>query len=155
VRTLRTDLEIEAPADRVWTVLTDFERYPEWNPFVRSLSGPLAVGERLRAHLQAEGGTSFRVRPRVVTVAPGREFAWLGRLGIPGLFDGEHRFRIEPLADGGRVRFVHEEHFRGILVPLLWGKLDTETRRGFEQMNEALKQRVEGAGRTAREHGGS
>ena len=59
-----------------------------------------------------------------------------------GLFDGEHTFRIEPL-DGERSRFVHGERFTGILVGLVKGVLG-KTEAGFEQMNAALKQRVEG-----------
>jgi hypothetical protein len=144
MRTLRTEIEIDATPAEVWAVLTDFERYPDWNPFVRSLEGRLEVGTRLRVHIEPEGGTAFRVKPVVREAEPERAFAWLGHLLVPGLFDGEHRFRIEPLSNGRSVRFVHEEEFRGLLVPLLWKKLDTETRRGFEQMNAALKARVEG-----------
>jgi hypothetical protein len=66
-----------------------------------------------------------------------------GHLLFPGLFDGEHIFIIEPLAAGG-VRFIQREIFTGLLVPLFAHQLDTETRRGFEDMNHALKLRAEG-----------
>lgn len=143
MRTLRTEIDIHASAEEVWAVLTDFAAFPEWNPFVRHAEGELVEGERLRVHLQPEGGTAFKVRPVVQRVEPAREFSWLGHLGIPGLFDGEHRFRIEENPEGEGVRFIQEEDFRGLLVPLLWKKLDSETRRGFEDLNRALKQRVE------------
>ena len=74
---------------------------------------------------------------------PGRELRWLGRLLAPGIFDGEHSFRIEPLAQG-RLRFVQEESFRGLLVGLTGGTL-AKTESGFEQMNQALKARAEQA----------
>jgi hypothetical protein len=61
----------------------------------------------------------------------------------PGLFDGEHRFAVEPL-EGGRFRFVQEERFRGLLVPLFAKGLDTHTRAGFEAMYQALKARAGG-----------
>ena len=69
---------------------------------------------------------------------------WLGRLLVPGLFDGEHSFTIRPLAED-RVRFVQREEFKGLLVPLFARSLDANTRRGFEQMNAALKERAESA----------
>lgn len=33
------EIEIAAPPSAVWAVLTDYDRYPEWNPFVVNLSG--------------------------------------------------------------------------------------------------------------------
>ena len=83
------------------------------------------------------------IRPTVLATEPDRELRWKGQLVVPGLFDGEHTFRIEPL-DGQRSRFVHGERFTGILVSLVKGVL-ANTEQGFEQMNAALKQRVEAA----------
>lgn len=142
MRELRTEIEIEAAAPRVWEVLTDLASYPEWNPFVRRGEGKLAVGERLHVFIQPPGGQGMSFRPRVLVADLDRELRWLGHLWIPGLFDGEHSFAIEPLGPG-RVRFVHSEKFGGILRPFLWKMLDTDTRRGFEAMNVALKQRCE------------
>jgi hypothetical protein len=81
-------------------------------------------------------------RPRVKQVSPGRKLRWLGHLFVPGLFDGEHAFRIE-LSGAGGIRFRQSEQFSGILVPLLPSQIYATTRRGFEQMNRALKDRVE------------
>jgi len=80
--------------------------------------------------------------PKVLKVEPNRELRWIGRLWIPGLFDGEHIFTIEPIA-ANRVRFVQRENFNGILVPLLARSLDRDTKRGFDEMNQALKLQAE------------
>jgi hypothetical protein len=61
---------------------------------------------------------------------------------VPGLFDGEHSFTIQPLGEN-RVRFVQREAFKGLLVPLFGRSLDSNTQRGFEEMNRALKERAE------------
>ena len=139
---LRAEIEIAAPPERVWAVLTDFAAYPGWNPFVRRLSGAAAVGARLTARIEPPGGLGMTLRPTVLAAAPGRELRWLGHLGLPGLFDGEHGFRIEPLGPG-RVRFVQEERFAGLLAPLLLRFVERGTRQGFEAMNRALKARAE------------
>ncbi len=76
--------------------------------------------------------------PEVVKAEPNRELRWLGHLLVPGLFDGEHIFAIEPLG-ANPVRFVQRETFTGLLVPLFARRLHTETLRGFEEMNRALK----------------
>ena len=144
MRELRTEININAPADRVWRLLTDFEHYPRWNPFIRSVRGRPEANTRLEIFIQPSGARGMTFRPTVLRAEPGRELRWLGRLLLPGLFDGEHIFEVEELAGGG-VRFVQREKFSGLLVPLLWGRLDRDTRRGFNEMNAALKELAESA----------
>ncbi len=139
---LQTEIEIEAPTDTVWEVLVDLDHYADWNPFIVESSGTVAVGSRLTNRLQPSGGRTVTFRPTVTEVVEGRVFEWLGRLGIPGLFDGRHRFELHPTAAGG-TRLVHGEEFRGILVRPLRRSLDRDTLPGFEAMNAALKTRAE------------
>ena len=141
-REIRTEVNIRAPAERVWDVLSDFSSYPSWNPFIREISGTATPGGRLVVRLARSGKSTLKFRPRVLTAEKPRELRWLGRLGIPGLFDGEHSFTIVP-APGGGVRFVQAETFRGLLVPLLWRGLDRDTKPMFERMNTALRDRAE------------
>ena len=138
---LRTEIEIDAPVERVWEVLTDFDRFPDWNPFIRRIHGNAQVGSRLDVFLGASGTRGMQFRPIVTTVVPNRELRWLGRLGLPRLFDGEHIFQIEPLGST-RARFIQRERFRGLLVPLMARSLNRDARRGFEEMNQALRARV-------------
>jgi hypothetical protein len=145
MKELSTQIDIQASAERVWQILTDWSAYPEWNPYIRSLTGELQVGARLEVYLQASGARGMTFKPTVLIVEPNREFRWLGHLLIPGLFDGEHVFTIEPLAAGG-VRFVQREVFKGLLVPLFAASLDRDTQRGFVEMNQALKARAEQTG---------
>jgi hypothetical protein len=144
MKQLHTEIEIEAPAERVWELLTDFASYPEWNPFIRSISGQPTPGERLEVRLEPPGGRGMTFKPKVLNAEPNRELRWLGHLLVPGLFDGEHSFTIQPLEEN-RVRFVQREAFKGLLVPLFSRSLDTNTQRGFEEMNRALKERTEAA----------
>lgn len=145
---LNTEIRIAAPPQQVWQILTDLEGYASWNPFVISSSGRVAVGERLVNRMQAPGRKPQTFKPTVTQVEPARSFEWLGRLGLPGIFDGRHRFDLEPTGDGGTL-LMHREFFSGILVRLLRRMVDTETRRGFELMNEALKSRAESNARVA------
>ena len=140
MKELRTEIEIDASPERVWGVLTDFGSYAEWNPFIPRISGELAVGSRLEVRIEPPEARGLTFKPSVRKVEPNRELAWLGRLVLPGIFDGEHHLELEP-RDGGTL-FVQREEFTGILVPLLGRGLE-KTKRGFEQMNAALKQRVE------------
>lgn len=139
---LTAQIDILASAEAVWGVLTDFASYPAWNPFIRSIEGSSRVGARLRARIEPPGGKGMTFRPKVLEADPPRSFRWLGHLLVPGLFDGEHSFEIEQV-DERHVRFTQSEHFRGVLVPLFRRTLEENTLAGFEQMNGALKNRVE------------
>ena len=139
---LHTEVDIDATAERVWAVLSDFASYPQWNPFIRSVEGVPQQGARLRIVVQPSGSKVMRFSPVVLAAEAGRELRWLGRFVLPGVFDGEHRFAIELLGEG-KVRFHQSERFSGILVGLLRASLDRDTRRGFEEMNQALKLRAE------------
>jgi hypothetical protein len=136
-----TSIEIDAPPSAVWAVLRDFDSYPEWNPFVRVMGRP-NVGAHLRVELRPPGGRPTRFEPTVTAVEREREFRWQGHLLTRGIYDGEHVFRLEPLADG-RTRFVHAESFSGLLVWPINRLFGGRFVRGFESMNEALKSRVE------------
>jgi hypothetical protein len=138
---LHTEMLIDAPPATVWAILTDFASYPDWNPFVTSAAGTLAVGERLVIRLAPPGGKPVTFKPTVTEVDTGRSLEWFGRLVLPRLFDGRHRFELLP--DGGGTRLLQTEHFAGALVPLVRKSLDTRTRAGFEAMNSALKSRAE------------
>lgn len=139
---LQTEIEIEAAPDRVWKILTDFAAYPEWNPFIRFVHGVPRQGARLEVRIQPSGTKGMTFRPSVLTADVDRELRWLGRFLFPGLFEGEHRFLIEPIASE-KVRFRQSEQFSGILVPIFRASLDRDTKRGFEEMNLALKMRAE------------
>jgi hypothetical protein len=139
---LNSEIEINASPETVWKLLTDISRFPEWNPFIRRLHGELKVGQKLVVFIQPSGASGMQFKPAVMKVEPNHELRWLGHLIVPGLFDGEHIFQIESLGNK-RVCFHQREIFSGILVPLLKKSLDTDTRRGFNEMNQRLKELAE------------
>ncbi len=141
MKELHTEIEIDAEPAAVWAVLTDTDRYGDWNPFVPELRGELAVGGRLHVRLKPPNSRGATLRPTVTALAPCETLEWLGTLGVRGIFDGRHRFELHRTPTG--TRFVQREQFTGILVPLLGRWLDGGTRAGFVAMNEALKARAE------------
>jgi len=141
VRIIHTEIGIGAPAAKVWDVLIATDTWAQWNPFATA-SGHFAVGERVAVTLTPPGKSAVTMRPTIVRLEPGRELRWLGSLGIRGLFDGEHGFRVVPEAVG-RCRFEQFETFTGLLVaPIMW-IVGEATHQGFEAMNRALKARAE------------
>jgi hypothetical protein len=144
MKVFHTEIEIDAPAERVWETLTNIADYSIWNRFIPHLVGVLAPGERLEVRIEPQAAQPT-FRPTVLAVEPARRLQWVGHLLTPGLFDGEHQFEIHPLGPG-RVRFVQQERFTGVLVPLFARNLNAHTLPGFNVMNAALNARAEAAG---------
>jgi len=139
---LHTEIEIDAPVEAVWGVITDLEAYAEWNPFITQSSGEAAIGNKLVNRMEPPDGKAMTFKPVVTAVEPTETFEWLGRLGVPGVFDGRHRFELTTTPSGG-TRVAHGEHFSGVLVRFMRKSLDSQTLAGFELMNAALKARAE------------
>jgi hypothetical protein len=133
---ITTHLTINAPVEAVWQTLTNLAHYHRWNPFITSAAGTFDVGERLDLTIQPPGGRARRFQPWVTALEEHRYIEWLGRLWMPGLFDGRHSFTLTPIATG-RTLLQQSETFSGALTPFS-GSILTRTRVGFDAMNEAI-----------------
>jgi hypothetical protein len=139
---IRTEIDIDAAPEKTWAVLTDLAAWPEWNPFIHYAHGVLEKGNSIDVLVQPSGAKPLKGKGKVLVLEPPHQMVWAATLIGSWIFRGEHHFAVEPLP-GGQSRFVQSEEFSGFLVPLLHGKLDRETKRGFVEMNAALKLRVE------------
>jgi len=109
-------------------------------PIHTILSGKLEVGACLRITVHPPGRKPMKFKPEVLSLRPGEEILWGGSYGI--LFRADHEILLEPLSGGG-TRFRQIERFRGPVV-LFIGGIIKSSEKGYHEMNEALKRRVEG-----------
>ena len=135
---IQTSITIISDKTTVWKHLTDFEQYPKWNPFIVSIEGTTVFGEKLRVMIHPPNSEPMEFQPKWLVIEEEKELRWLGQVFVPGLFDGEHYFKIQPNEDES-VEFIHGEIFSGILAWLMMSKIKDHTRQGFLAMNEQLK----------------
>ena len=138
---LRTEVEIAAPLLHVYRVLTDFRSYGEWNPFLTSVSGQLAVGQKLSVEMSLPEGKTYLLEPVVTQVTENSELRWRGRFISPALLEAEHFFLLTERA-AGLTRVVHGQNFSGFLLRFAGNSL-TLAARGSVYMDQALKKRAE------------
>jgi hypothetical protein len=139
VKEVRTEIEISADPRKVWQILADFEKYDQWNPFIVKVTGQAKEGSKIEIHIETPGGRSRKYGPTVTKVDQDTELRWHGK---SILLNGEHIFTIEQIQQG-QVRLVHREVFDGLLTSVFGKSLDTDVKKGFEEMNRALKERAE------------
>lgn len=136
-----TGIDIDAPREQVWRVLTDLDSYGDWNPVIRKAEGRLQAGSRIKVRFEPEPPSSREFRPRLLVVDEGRQLRWLGNPGVRGVLESQHYFILRDREGGTRLE--HGMVFYGLVVPLAGGRLAAATRGPFERMNAALKERAE------------
>ena len=141
MKSIRTEITIHAPAQIVWNILMDFENYPAWNPFMQ-IKGNAKQGNRLEVTIALDEHKPQIFKPEILELRPEKSFRWLGHFIIKGLFDGEHLFNLEVVAEN-ETRLIHGENFTGMLSGLILKMIEEKSLAGFEKMNAALKQEAE------------
>lgn len=136
-------VDIDAPVERVWEVLTDFGRYGEWNPFTTRVDANLEVGAAVELHVVL-GPVRVRQTVRIEAIEAPVSLVWGMSMGASWLLTARREQRLEML-DESRCRYLTTDAFHGPLTPpvaLVWGGA---VRRGFNAMAVALKARAETA----------
>lgn len=139
---IKTEVKINATPKEVWAIITQFDKYPKWNPFIKSVEGLVKVGEFITVSIEPSGSNAMTFKPKVLTFVENKEFSWLGHLLFPGIFDGNHKFELIDNRDGTTC-FIQSEKFSGIMVRLFKNNLNKNTKEGFIMMNKKLKELVE------------
>jgi hypothetical protein len=139
---IRTQIAIDAPPARVWDVIADFSRYPDWNPFILEVIGEARLGASVRYRFEFPRGIRIWAVASILRFEPGKELLWSAHFQARILLNGNHHFRVLPSGDGGTV-FEHGEVFSGILLPIILPLLWLKGGPIYNSLNFALKQRVE------------
>jgi hypothetical protein len=138
-KNLSSEIIINAPIGKVWKEFTGFSEYPKWNPFIKSLSGEVNIGNTIHVVIQPKGGTPMNFNPVITQLNDKDILVWEGRLFLPGIFTGRHAFQVIRI-DDNKTKFIQKEDFNGLLVPFI--DLNP-TLEGFKSMNAILKERAE------------
>jgi uncharacterized protein YndB with AHSA1/START domain len=132
-----SEIEVAAPREIVWAVLTDVEGWPRWNPEVKSasLEGPLTKGTQFR--WKAGPGT---ITSTLQSVESPRLIVWTGKtFGVKAI----HVHRLEPQGDTGSTIVKSEESWDGLLVRLLHGPMTKTLQKATDSGIRHLKTEAE------------
>lgn len=142
MKTIETNIVIISTPEKIWDVLTNFEEYELWNPFMTKVVGNASLGSKIEVNIKTISGKNRSYYPIITKYETNKELRWKGKSFLPGVFNGERVFVLEK-SDDDKVSFSHKEIFSGLGAKLVGNKLDESLREGFVRMNEALKVRAE------------
>ena len=137
-----TRIEIKSNPETVWKVLTDFQLYKYWNPFIIGIAGSPIRGEKIKIELRTAAQKTRIYRPVVTKVDPPRELRWIGKAILPLILDGEHIFTIQENEQHDTI-FTQKEIFKGLGAYLGNARMFDDIQISFQMMNSSLKLRAE------------
>jgi uncharacterized protein YndB with AHSA1/START domain len=73
--TLRTEIQIQAASEKVWQILTDLAKYPEWNPFITQAIGRVEVGARVEITVPS-ASKEMKLHCTVIKAEPRQVLCW-------------------------------------------------------------------------------
>ena len=135
-------IDVAAPPDVVWRVITDFDRYDEWNPFVVACRSTLVPGEPITMRVRL---VPWLVQPQRETVfehVPGVRFSYGVDGGTLGAIANRRSHEVTATADG-RTRYGSRFALSGWLAPLVRVLLRGRLEHGFHAMTIAIRDRAE------------
>lgn len=135
-------VEIDAPRDLVWSVLTDFPAYAAWNRFTTSVACSGELGSSVEMQVCFPGGKPMRqVEVLNVFEAPCR-LAWGMKMGAATILVA-NRYQVLDDLGGGRTRYTTTDYLSGLLAPLVRLLYAEPMRAGFQLAADGLKARAE------------
>lgn len=145
MREIRTEIEIAAPPSKVWSVLIEIDKWKDWSPIITDASGKAALGSKLSITMCGKDGKGGKGGPKyqpIVTVfEEPKRFQWMATMMAGFIFTNGKILELEQSGSG--TRLVHKETFSGMMVPLMWGQMESSVPQMLNSMNEALKVKIE------------
>lgn len=139
---IRTEpVEIHAPIEIVWAVLTEVDTYSDWNPFTPQLRTDFSMGSPASL-LVRMGPAKFRIAERVCAFEKPRLIAWERTFGARWLLHAVREQHLQPVGRSG-CSYHNTDRLTGVLAPMVLACFGSYMRRGFDDVAEGLKARAE------------
>ena len=138
--TYDTTFDVDATPAQIWETLTDFARYPEWNPQVVDASGSTEPGSEITLVLALSDGPNMTITALIEESELGRSLTWRGNGPRRWVFQGYRRFDIK--ATGNRSQVRHLEKITGIAAPLFSLRMSRQAKQSHHALNTALQHRA-------------
>ena len=138
----QTTFEVNAPASRVWQVLTTLGSYGDWNPQIPRITGTLEQGATIRLRLALPRRPAMDVSAIIEQADPEVLLTWRGHVLAPRLFEGYRKFAIQPITPA-RVSVTHVEDIHGLIAPAFALLIGRPVQKSHEALNQALRDRAE------------
>ncbi|MCG8379710.1 MAG: SRPBCC domain-containing protein [Proteobacteria bacterium] len=140
---IETEIEIAAPPAKVWSIITDIDKWQEWSPIINVSQGNSAIGSKLSITMisKEKGKDGPKYNPVITELKEQKYFHWRAHMLAGFIFTNDKIFRLEETGTG--THLIHIETFKGLMAPLMSGSVEKNVPSMLNSMNKALKELAE------------
>jgi len=138
----RSESRINASSEKVWAIIMDLDRYPEWNPYTIAMKSTLKIGDPMVMSVKMSELLTIEQTEHIRVLEEGHKVCWGIDTTTPEFNSGERCQWLEPLPEGG-TRYITEDLIEGTANPLVTLLFGEAVQNGFDAVALALKQRAE------------
>lgn len=135
-KSVNHEIVISKSPEKVWQVLTDTDKYKEWNPVMELLEGKIIEGNRVKYRFTQDENNVSDIPSKVKKIIPNKLLNQGG--GLPIVISFDHKYILENKGEGTKLT-IHEV-YRGIYVNF-WNPKPVES--AYQRLNKAIKTRAE------------
>ncbi len=140
---IQSEIEIAAPPEEVWAVISDVNAWHEWSPIINNSEGEAVLGATLSITMIGEkkyqDGPKYH--PRITRLDAPYSFQWQAVMLLNGIMTNHKIFELQATHTG--TRLIHKESFQGMVVPIFRNSFDRNVPTMLNVMNEGLKEKLE------------
>ncbi len=143
MQTIGTEIDIEAPCEKVWAIITNVDKWHEWSPTINASEGKAEVGSVVTITMMSKeaGKDGPKYSPKIIKMDEPKYFHWRAHMMAGFIFTNDKIIELEPTATGTKV--IHKETFKGLMAALMKGQMEKGVPTMLNMMNEALKELAE------------
>lgn len=138
-----TEIEIQAPPEKVWSILTDIEKWDEWSPTINASEGKAVVGSSVAITMMSKevGKDGPKYNPVIIQMEEPNYFHWRAHMMAGFIFTNDKIIELKKTDTGTMV--THKETFKGLMAALMKGQMEKGVPPMLNMMNDALKKTAE------------
>ncbi|MEP3196293.1 MAG: SRPBCC domain-containing protein [Lentilitoribacter sp.] len=140
---IESEIEIAAPLDKVWQVVTDIEKWSDFNSVINASTGIVSLGSAHTVTMRGEnpGEVGPQYASKIISFDEGKSYRWRAVMGAGIIFTNDKVFELQATDDGTLLK--HTEVFNGMMLPLMKGFMQEGVPPILDEMNQAFKAEAE------------
>lgn len=139
-RSVYTETIINAPIDKVWEELTNFEEMPNWSKSLQKIEGDFSKNGQTEVHFMDNKGKVGVYKHQLIHFEQGKLFGWSDPFFL-GITDN-HKYQLEKISEN-KTKLIQSDEANGFATMFMGNFIMKFFLKAYIEFNETLKARIE------------